>query len=269
MTETVTVKAEVPMDRQEVYRILQRLSELERHRKPFEPVLRYRPPSVERPDYKGLSDQETKVFESAMEILLCSGIGRAADQLKFDGWQETSSPDLIERIEITRAIHRFNARFYERDIPGHDPESQMRRFQHIRSIYGAWAEPMSGLPPHFQYRIHIHPNCDEALIQTAGGDCVAIFLGRRYVPAALIGLQCEFIKTRFTSPDSEQSSSYSVERGGKKISGSLQRHARDTFDDYRFEARVGDNIFLPSAFDSIREQFFDVFAEMHALMRSV
>ncbi|WP_237358048.1 hypothetical protein [Rhizobium phaseoli] len=258
------------VDKRDFDRLLRLVIQRGRSPTPFEPVLRYRPTAVERPDYKDLSDQEIKVFESAMEILLSSAIqGRAADHLRFDGWQETRRPDMIDRIEITRAIHRFNARFYERDIPGYDPESQMRRFQHIRSVYGAWAEPISGLPPHLQYKIYIHPNCDEALIQTAGGDCIAIFLGRRYVPAALIGLQCEFIKTRFTSPDSEQSSSYSVERGGKKISGSLQRHARDTFDDYRFEARVGDNIFLPSAFDSIREQFFDVFAEMHALMRSV
>lgn len=138
------------MDRQEVYRILQRLSELERHRKPFEPVLRYRPPSVERPDYKGLSDQETKVFESAIEILLCSGIGKAADQLKFDGWQETSSPDLIERIEITRAIHRFNARFYERDIPGHDPEIPDETIStytfHLRSVGGAHERTAPAFP---------------------------------------------------------------------------------------------------------------------------
>ncbi|MBB3524922.1 MULTISPECIES: hypothetical protein [Rhizobium] len=254
------------MDRQEGYRLLQRLSELERHRKPFEPVLRYRPASVERPDYNGLSEPEIKVFESAMEILL-SALGTAANHLKFDGWQQTRSPDLADRIEFTRAVHRFNAGFYEHEIPGYDRESRMRRLKRIRSVYGAWAEPMNALPPRLEYKIFVHPSSNEVLIQTVAGSEVAIFLGRKFVPAALIGLQCEFIKNRFTSPDDKQSSSYTAKSGGRKISGSLTRHTRDTSDDYQFEARVGDD--LPSSFDSMREQFFHVFAEMRTLGRSL
>lgn len=50
MIEAALCKAEVPMDRREVDRALKILSELEKHRKPFEPVLRYRPAGVERPD---------------------------------------------------------------------------------------------------------------------------------------------------------------------------------------------------------------------------
>lgn len=70
------------MDRREAERFLKRLTELATHRKPFEPVLRYRPSSVERPRYEGLSDPEMKVFESAMEILLSAAFqGNAANIL--------------------------------------------------------------------------------------------------------------------------------------------------------------------------------------------
>ncbi|OWV75538.1 hypothetical protein ATY77_30805 [Rhizobium sp. R634] len=256
------------MDKRDFDRVLQLAIQRGRSPRPFEPVLRYRPASVERPNYKGLSEPEIKVFESAIEVLLSAAFqGNAPDHLTFDGWQEARSPDLIDRIEITRAAHRFNDRFYECDIPGHDPDSKMRRFQHIRSVYGATPHPQSEPGSHCQYKLHIHPDIDEVFIQTVGGEYVGIFMGRKFVPAALIGLQCEFIKNRFTNPTCEQSSSYSVERGGKKISGSLKRHARDTFDDYQFEARVGDS--FPSGFDSMKEQFFDVFAEMRTIMRSV
>ncbi|AHG45944.1 hypothetical protein RLEG12_23075 [Rhizobium leguminosarum bv. trifolii CB782] len=254
------------MDRREVDRALKILSELEKHRKPFEPVLRYRPAGVERPDYRDITETEIKVFESAIEILL-SPIATAVDHLKFDGWQQTRSPELADRIEFTRAIHHFNAGSYDRDIPGYDRESQLRRLKHIRCVYGAWAQPLSLLPPRLEYKMYIHPSSDEVLIQTVAGSEVAIFLARKYVPAALIGLQCDFIKHRFTSPVGNQSSSYSVNTGGRKISGSLTRHSRDTFDDYQFEARVGDS--FPPSFDSWKEQFFFVFAEMRTIWRSL
>ncbi|MBY5401318.1 MAG: hypothetical protein ACJ8EW_17555 [Rhizobium sp.] len=265
------------MDRAEAERTLRRLAELKKHQKPYEPVLRYRPTDSEQPNYKDLSNTEITVFESAVEILLSAGqnyLGTTFDHLRFDGWREANDLGLFDRLEITRAVHRFNLGFYERDIPGHDPETRLRRFRHIRSTYGPWADRPSVQNLHLISKVYTHPNASGALIQIAGGErevygaaSVAIFLESRYQSAALIGLQCEFIKRRFNEPDAHQSTRYNVDRGGKEISGSIRRHGRDTFDDYDFEARIGDVV--PHGLDIIKERFFPVFAEMRNFQRSI
>lgn len=198
------------MDRAEAERTLRRLAELKKHQKPYEPVLRYRPTDSEQPNYKDLSNTEITVFESAVEILLSAGqnyLGTTFDHLRFDGWREANDLGLFDRLEITRAVHRFNLGFYERDIPGHDPETRLRRFRHIRSTYGPWADRPSVQNLHLISKVYTHPNASGALIQIAGGErevygaaSVAIFLESRYQSAALIGLQCEFINAGSMSP---------------------------------------------------------------------
>lgn len=245
----------------------------------YEPNLVYRPKGAPPIVYDGLSDIETTCFESAVEILLAA---READpsfierHLTFDAWVQTSQPELLERIHVNRTFHKMEDGYEKRELTAEVGETlearterlralQLERYQVIKTRYGPTSFPTRDQHMMKSMKVYAHPKCDGLCIQIVGSANVAIFLDARFETAAQKALQCDFIVKRFTSPASNQSSSYVVRQGGRTILGKREDNGRDA-DDFHYEVRLGRT--APSGgLLHLSDQCFPVFAEMRNLVR--